>query len=129
MAVTLSTVGPLASGGVVEASNGNRYRLSLSGSVWSWEFIAPSAVAVPLGTSGTAVLITQAEDGTYLVDGQPLADDRVVTAANGHRYRLTLTGQTGWSADFAATPFSVNLGRLRRNPHGGTERRRQILAG
>ena len=104
----------LVSGHVETASNGNRYRLSLSGSVWSWEFIAPSAVALPLGTSGTAVLITQAEDGTYRVDGQALADDRVVTAANGHRYRLTLTGQT-WSADFAATPFSVNLGRF-----GGT---------
>ncbi len=105
---------PLASGGIVPASNGNRYRLILRGSVWSWEFIEPSPVAVSLGTSGTAVLIKQLEDGTYLVNDQPLADDRVVTAANGHRYRLTL-GPTGWSAAFATTPFPVSLGRL-----GGT---------
>ena len=105
---------PLASGDIVEAANGNRYRLNLSGSVWQPEFIAPQPVAVPLGTSGTAVLITRREDGTYIVDGQPLANDRIVTAANGHRYRLTLTGGT-WSAAFAATPFSVSLGRL-----GGT---------
>ena len=105
---------PLASGGIVPASNGNRYRLILRGSVWSWEFIEPSPVAVSLGTSGTAVLIKQLEDGTYLVNDQPLAQDRIVTAANGHRYRLTL-GPTGWSADFATTPFPVSLGRL-----GGT---------
>ena len=105
---------PLASGGIVPAPNGNRYRLILRGSVWSWEFVQPDPVALSLGTSGTAVLIKQLEDGTYLVNDQPLAADRIVTAANGHRYRLTL-GPTGWSAAFATTPFPVNLGRL-----GGT---------
>ena len=105
---------PLVSGDIVNAANGNRYRLLLRESGWEPVFEAPDPVAVSLGTSGTAVLITRAENGTYRVDGEPLADDRIVTAANGYRYRLT-QGADGWSAAFAPTPFPVTLGRF-----GGT---------
>ena len=105
---------PFPADGIVRAANGSRYQLVLTAGVWDWVFVPPGAEAVPLGTSGTAVLITQNEDGTYLVDGQPLSEDRIVTAANGHRFRLTL-GPTGWSADPTATPFQVQLGTL-----GGT---------
>ena len=105
---------PFPADGIVRAANGSRYQLVLTAGEWDWVFVPPGAEAVPLGTSGTAVLITQNEDGTYLVDGQPLSEDRIVTAANGHRFQLTL-GPTGWSADPTATPFQVQLGSL-----GGT---------
>ena len=105
---------PLASDRVVRARNGNRYRLTLTGSVWSWEFVEPGAVPVTLGTSGDSVLITQLEDGSYLADGQPLPADRIVDAANGNRYRLILTG-SAWSWEFV--PPDALVLKLGSSPH------------
>ena len=98
---------PLGEDRIVTADNGNMYRLTLEESGWMWEFVAPETVTVLLGTSGDMVLITQLEDRTYLADGEPLGEDRIVTANNGNMYRLTL-GDTGWMWEFVP-PDAVTL--------------------
>ena len=101
---------PFNSGSLVTTVNGNEYRLTLDASGWSWEFVPPPAVSMQLGTSGITVSITQQEDGSYLVDGNPLPEDRIVTASNGNRYRLTLDN-IGWWWEFVPPPtVSVQLG-------------------
>ena len=101
---------PLGDDGVVEASNGNQYRLTLGEDGWLAEFLPAEGVAVALGTSGEAVLITEQEDGTYLANGQRLVSGGVVEASNGNRYRLTLE-EDGWSPAFEPTFVSVDLGQ------------------
>ena len=90
---------PLPEDGIVGASNGNRYKLTLGEDGWSWEFLPPDGEPLALGTSGDEVLITQEEDRSYLVDGKPLPEDGIVGASNGNRYKLTL-GEDGWLWEF-----------------------------
>ena len=99
-----------ASGDEVEAENGNKYKLTLGEDGWSAEFLPAEGVAVALGTSGEAVLITEQEDGTYLANDKRLVSGGVVEASNGNRYRLTL-GEDGWSPVFEPTLVSVDLGQ------------------
>ncbi len=105
---------PLGSGDIVEASNGNRYRLTLSAGEWSAEFLPPKPSAVALGKSGEAVLVTQTEGGQFRVDGEPFGLDGIVEASNGNRYRLTRRGDD-WVSEFIPTSVQVLLGE-----HGGS---------
>ena len=66
-------------------------------------------IALPLGTSGDAVTITAKSDGTYWLGDSRLTDGRVVTAANGGKYRLRLSAEGVWSAEYVATTTQVSL--------------------
>lgn len=103
-----------SSGDTVEGTNGQTYRLTLSGSQWTAEYVAPEPSAVALGSSGDAVLVTRQEDGTYRAGDDSLESGGVITTASGNQYRLTLhrtvTGNE-WRAMYVAPePESVTLG-------------------
>ena len=67
-------------------------------------------VEVELGRHGGTVTITQAEDGSWWVDGVELASGAVVVSTtNGNSYRLTLTDGE-WEAEFVPTSVEVPLG-------------------
>ena len=55
---------PFQSGTTVEA-NGNQYALTLSDGKWSADYVPPEPLAVALGKSGDALLITRKEDGSF----------------------------------------------------------------
>ena len=103
-----------SSGDTVEGTNGQTYRLTLSGSQWIAEYVAPEPSAVALGSSGDAVLVTRQEDGTYSAGGETLESGGLVTADSGNQYRLTLhrtlTGNEWRAVYVAPEPESVTLG-------------------
>ena len=102
-----------ASGGTLEASNGNEYRLTLNEDTNSWqvEYVPPEPDAVALGMSGETVLVERLEGGGYSVGGQRVADGSTVRSASGTAYRLSM--QDGaWTATFVPPPpVSVPLGQ------------------
>ena len=102
----------LSSGRVVEANNGNRYTLSLrADGKWSAAFLAPDPLRIPLGISGDAVSVEIRENQSLWLDGSRLRSGRVVRAANGNRYALSLQADGNWSAEFLApNPVRVQLG-------------------
>ena len=104
---------PFTSGSTVVAANGNEYRLNLSDGEWSAEFVPPPPVAVALGRSGLAVLVTRAEDRQYYANGTRLGEDGLFQASNGNSYRLTLSA-AGWMSEFVQMIVQVPLGT-----HGG----------
>ena len=103
-----------SSGDTVEGTNGQTYRLTLSGNQWTAAYVAPEPSAVALGSSGEAVLVTRQEDGTYSTGGETLESGGLVTADSGNQYRLTLhrtlTGNEWRAAYVAPEPESVTLG-------------------
>lgn len=102
---------PFTSGSTVTGENSASYRLTLTNGTWSAAFIAPDPEPLVLGTSGDAVLLQALEDGSYEVDGEPLAAGRIVTADNGNQYRLVLGTDGAWTAEFAPpAPQLVHLG-------------------
>lgn len=97
---------PLLGGRVVEASNGNRYRLTL-GPDRSWQAIyIPDPVTVRLGSSGGTVSLTPNEDGTWLRGSASFSSGDRVTGTNGFEYVLTL-GSDGWFAE--PVPMTVEV--------------------
>ena len=100
---------PLLGGRVVEASNGNRYRLSLviMGAVRTWraEYI-PSPVTIQLGNTGGVVSLTPNEDGTWRRGSTAFSSGDKITGSNGFEYRLTL-GSDGWIVE--ALPMTVEV--------------------
>ncbi len=102
----------LFSGKEVTAGNGNRYRLALrTGRVWEAVFIKPAPATVALGTSGDTVEVQALEDGSYELDGEPLASGQVVTGGNGNRYRFLLQSGGRWTAEYVPPdPTVVALG-------------------
>ena len=97
---------PLLGGRVVEASNGNRYRLTLGPDrIWLASYI-PTPVTVQLGTTGGAVSLTPNEDGTWLRGSASFSSGDQVTGRNGFEYRLTL-GADGWIVE--ALPMTVEV--------------------
>ncbi len=101
---------PITSGATVTGPGGTRYQMVLQNSVWVAVWLPTAPVAVVLGTSGDAVVITQVEDGTYRANGDPVASGSVLTATNGTRYRVTFANGS-WTATFVAgDPISVQLG-------------------
>ena len=103
----------IVSGGIVEATNGNRYRLTLvrtaAGTRWQVDFVPPEPFRLRLGTSGSTRLIAQNEDGSYTVGGRRLRSGDTLTADNQSRYRVTLSNDT-WTAEYIPEPEIVRLG-------------------
>lgn len=96
--VTSISISPDGSPEGAVAENGNRYALRLDDEgVWNAEFVAPDPVPLPLGSSGTTVLIQKNEDGSYSIGGTPISDGFEISADDGSRYRLSLSDGT-WSA-------------------------------
>ena len=102
----------LTSGTVVDAKNGNQYKLVLgSDGDWMAEFVPPAPQGVTLGTSGESRQIGRLEDGSFTLDGQPLATGTEVTAQNQNKYTLTLGSDGTWSAAYVQPPpQQVQLG-------------------
>ena len=102
----------LTSGTVVDAKNGNQYKLVLgSDGDWMAEFVPPAPQGVTLGTSGESRQIGRLEDGSFTLDGQPLATGTEVTAQNQNKYTLTLGTDGTWSAAYVQPPpQQVQLG-------------------
>ena len=103
-----------SSGDTVEGTNGQTYRLTLSGNQWTAAYVAPEPSAVALGSSGEAVLVNRQEDGTYSTGGETLESGGLVTADSGNQYRLTLhrtlTGNEWRAVYVAPEPSAVTLG-------------------
>lgn len=102
---------PLTSGSTVTGENAASYRLTLTNGTWTAAFIPADPEALVLGTSGDAVLLQVQEDGSYQLDGEPLATGKLVEADNGNRYRLVQGADGAWMAEFAPPqPQIVHLG-------------------
>ena len=103
---------PLSAGKVVDADNGNQYRLVVdSGGSWTAEFVPPAPEVVNLGTSGESRQVSRLEDGGYTVNGQPFTAGSVVTAQNGNSYTLTVSADGDWSATYVVpAPQQLLLG-------------------
>lgn len=99
-----------ASGEIVRGINGRNYRVTLRANGWVGSF-DPQSQTVSLGDSGERRVITEAEDGRFLVDGVPLGNDGIVVArTNNHRYILTRLPTGRWTARFVgADPVRVFL--------------------
>ena len=65
-------------------------------------------IMVSLGISGDKLTISARSDGTYWLGDSQLTDGTLVTAANGSKYRLRLSGG-GWTAEYVATTTQVSL--------------------
>ena len=104
---------PLAAGRLVDADNGNQYRLVQgTDGGWTAEFVPPAAQLVHLGTSGESRQVSRTEDGGYTVNGEALAPGSLIRAGNGNRYTLTIgaDGMT-WTAVFVeGDPQRLPLG-------------------
>ena len=102
----------LASGQVWTSSNGNMYRFErASDGRWSASFVSAPPISVSLGTSGDSIAIEMLEDGRFRLGGEQLVSGRIVTAANGNRYRLALSTNLKWVATFVPpAPEAVALG-------------------
>ena len=99
---------PVGPDGIVEASNGNRYRLTRQDDRWVAEFV-PTSVQVLLGEHGGSLTLRREEDGNYWLGDRVFESGRVVTGSNGNVYRLTL--QDGaWNAEYIPDTVRVSLG-------------------
>ncbi len=99
------------SGSTATGQNGLNYRLTLSGSTWSAEFVEPAAQRIVLGTSGEFVSIQEREDGTFVLDGKTITADTVRTTGGGRSYMFERNAEGEWMAVFVAPqPQAVPLG-------------------
>ena len=102
---------PFTSGSTVTGENASSYRLTLNNGVWNAEFIPPDPEPLVLGTSGDAILLQAQENGSYLLDGEPVTAGTVVEADNGNQYRLVAGSDGAWTAVFVPpAPQLVYLG-------------------
>lgn len=101
----------LTDGTLVSALNGNTYELTM-GADGSWgSSYSPTMQEVTLGITGETVTVTKAEDGSYWVGSDRLADGGTVSASNGNMYELAMGADGTWSASFAQMPgITVRLG-------------------
>ena len=97
------------SGRVWKTASGSDYRLTLMDGEWSYEYVVPDPVSVPLGVSGETLELTRREDGRYEADGRLIASNETIEAENGNMYRLTLVGNE-WTAEFVPRGVTVRLG-------------------
>lgn len=86
------------------AGNGNRYKLTLTGEVWTAEY-EPLSVTVWLGSSGESVTLLKAEDGTYSTGEDLVASGHRVTVGDA-AYVLKLV-DGAWSAEFVPVYTSI----------------------
>ena len=102
---------PFTSGSTVTGENAASYRLTITNGVWTAEFIPPDPEPLVLGTSGHAILLQAQENGSYLLDGEPVTAGRLVEADNGNQYRLVRASDGTWTAQFVPpAPQLVYLG-------------------
>ena len=92
------------SGDLVEAPNGNSYRVRLSPSgEWVAIFESPDPVLVQLGESGDEIEFQILEDGSFTLDGQPITSGDIRRIENGNEYEFIFErGQ--WRAEFVSPP-------------------------
>ncbi len=108
---------PFSSGStVVSEINGKTYRVTLSGTTGTAEFVAPDQVRLRLGGSGEALFIDENEDGTYTgtlavnFEETTFRSGDLVRTSRGVQYRLTMDDGT-WTAAFEASPpVQITLG-------------------
>ena len=99
---------PFSSGDRWTAPSGNQYELTLSSGTWTASYI-PVEAMVSLGSSGTSVTLSRAEDMTWLIDGASFKSGGRRTAPNGNQYELTLSSGT-WTASYVPVEVMVSLG-------------------
>lgn len=100
----------LEDGDVIQAANGDRYRLSLSDAGQWTAMYRPERVRVALGELGGRVSLWRQEDGTYNFGGNPLQSGAVLEGENGLEYQLTLGPDGTWTAEYQAAEQMVPLG-------------------
>ena len=100
----------IQSGGTLDASNGNKYRLTLADGNWMVEYVPPPPDEVTLGSSGSTVELTRLEDGTYEANGMPFASGDTWTADNGSVYRLSFSNGEWQSTYEPPAALMVMLG-------------------
>ena len=88
-----------ASGSTVTADPGD-YVVTLADGTWTAAFQGTSST-VDLGTSGSMVTITVAENGSFWIGSEAIASGGTVSAENGNVYVLTMA-DGAWSAMFQA---------------------------
>lgn len=100
----------LTSGGIiVQASNGNRYRVTRDSTGWSSEFV-PEQISVRLGELGGEIVLTSVEDRQiYLLDGEVFHSGSVIES-NGRSYRVTRDAFGNWTAAYEGRRVSLRLG-------------------
>lgn len=89
-----------------ELPTGDTYLLILRGGRWIAEFV-PEVVEVPAGESGTVLLIQRLEDGSYVLDRDPIESGDTVQRGD-NEYVLTLRNGR-WSARFLSGTVTVDL--------------------
>ena len=94
------------SGEKYELPTGDTYLLILRGDRWIAEFV-PEVVEVPAGESGTVLLIQRLEDGSYVLDKDPIESGDTVQRGD-NEYVLTLRNGR-WSARFLSGTVTVDL--------------------
>ena len=100
----------IADGSVVQAGNGNEYRLTMVGGMWTAEYVKVHT-AVTLGSSGESATLTRSEDGSYWLGETAVQDGSTTMASNGNTYALSMDADGNWMATFVAPdPMTVSLG-------------------
>ena len=99
---------PFASGDRWTAPSGNQYELTLSSGTWTARYV-PVEAMVSLGSSGTSVTLSRAEDMTWSINGASFKSGDRRTAPNGNQYELTLSSGT-WTARYVPVELMVSLG-------------------
>ena len=96
-------------GGIITATNGNQYRMTLSDGTWRATFVAPNATPVTLGTSGEVIYLTLREDGLNESGGRTISSGGTWQATNGNQYRLTRLSTGQWEVEFLPPPPATVL--------------------
>ena len=99
------------SGAVVMSTNGSSYALAMDESGWTATYQAATQT-VALGASGLELTVSQAEDGSWVIDanGFPLVSGMTYDLPNGNSY-LAMQDENGmWTASFVPAETAVALG-------------------
>ena len=102
----------MQSGDGVVTDEGAAYRLVLVDGTWSASFV-PQRFDVVLGESGATVVVTQAEDGGYLLgDAVLVGGHEYLHQASGNTYVFSRDSDGHWTASYKRLVQRVRLGRF-----------------
>ncbi len=99
----------------VSAANGNEYVLRITTDeggalIWTASY-QPRMINLLLGQSGDTVLLEQAEDGGYWLDGRAVTSGETTAhAGNGNTYTLRMGEDGMWMAEYREMVVEVMLG-------------------